>query len=155
MNCSPPGSSIHGIIPARVLEWVVISFSRGSSWLRDWTLSSCVNREILYCWAFWEALVISRINQKCLRIALSQPSNRLEEKPEGVKRDLYSYSTNIEYLLNNWEKYFWTQMACFPSTRTHGAGSEAVGTSGVDGKQILSSENYMIKKAAVELFFAL
>lgn len=46
-------------------------------------------------------------------------------------------------------------MACFPSTRTHGAGSEAVGTSGVDGKQILSSENYMIKKAAVELFFAL
>ena len=31
MDCSPPGSSIHGIFQARVLEWIVISFSRGSS----------------------------------------------------------------------------------------------------------------------------
>ena len=31
MDCSPPGSSVHGIFQARILEWVVISFSRGSS----------------------------------------------------------------------------------------------------------------------------
>ena len=31
MNCSPPGSSVHGILQARILEWVAISFSRGSS----------------------------------------------------------------------------------------------------------------------------
>ena len=37
MDCSPPGSSIHGIFQARVLEWVAISFSRGSSWPRDQT----------------------------------------------------------------------------------------------------------------------
>ena len=37
MDCSPPGSSIHGILQARILEWVVISVSRGSSWPRDWT----------------------------------------------------------------------------------------------------------------------
>ena len=37
MDCSLPGSSIHGIFQARVLEWVAISFSRGSSRLRDWT----------------------------------------------------------------------------------------------------------------------
>ena len=37
MNCSLPGSSLHGILQARVLEWVAISFSRGSSWLRDQT----------------------------------------------------------------------------------------------------------------------
>ena len=37
MNCSPPGSSIHGIFPARVLEWVAISVSRGSSQPRDGT----------------------------------------------------------------------------------------------------------------------
>ena len=42
-------------------------------------------------------------------------------------------------------------MACFPGTCTRRAGSEEVGTSRVDGKQILSSDNYMIKKAAVEL----
>ena len=35
MDCSPPGSSVHGISQARVLEWVAISFSRGSSLPRD------------------------------------------------------------------------------------------------------------------------
>ena len=35
MDCSLPGSSVHGIFQARVLEWVAISFSRGSSWPRD------------------------------------------------------------------------------------------------------------------------
>ena len=47
-NCSPPGSSIHGILQARVLEWVAISFSRGSSQPRDQTRISCVGRQILY-----------------------------------------------------------------------------------------------------------
>ena len=40
MDHSPPGSSVHGILQARVLEWVAISFSRGSSRLRDWTCVS-------------------------------------------------------------------------------------------------------------------
>ena len=35
MNCSPPGFSVHGILQAKILEWVAISFSRGSSQLRD------------------------------------------------------------------------------------------------------------------------
>ena len=37
MDWSPPGSSVHGILQARILEWVVMFFSRGSSWLRDLT----------------------------------------------------------------------------------------------------------------------
>ena len=37
MDCSPPGSSVHGILQARILEWVAISFSRGSSQPRDRT----------------------------------------------------------------------------------------------------------------------
>ena len=40
MNCSPSGSSIHGIFQARILEGVAISYSRGSSLLRDWTCNS-------------------------------------------------------------------------------------------------------------------
>ena len=40
MDCRPPGSSVHGILQARVLEWGAISFSRGSSQPRDWTLVS-------------------------------------------------------------------------------------------------------------------
>ena len=47
MDCSPPGFSIHGISQARILEWVAISFSRGSSQPRDRTgLLYC--RQILY-----------------------------------------------------------------------------------------------------------
>ena len=46
VDCSLPGSSIHGIFQARILEWVAISFSRRSSWPRDWTLRC---RQMLYC----------------------------------------------------------------------------------------------------------
>ena len=42
MDCSPPGSSVHGILQARILEWVAISFSRGSSRPKDRTRVSCI-----------------------------------------------------------------------------------------------------------------
>ena len=41
MDCSPPGSSVYGILQARILEWVAIPSSRGASWPRDWTHISC------------------------------------------------------------------------------------------------------------------
>ena len=44
MDCSPPGTSVHGISQARILEWVAISFSRGSSQSRDQTCVSCIGR---------------------------------------------------------------------------------------------------------------
>ena len=47
MDCSLPGSSLHGISQAKTLEWVAISFSRGSSWPRDWTYVSCLVGEFL------------------------------------------------------------------------------------------------------------
>ena len=43
MDGSPPGSFFHGISQARILEWVSISFSRGSSWPKDRTHVSCVS----------------------------------------------------------------------------------------------------------------
>ena len=60
-DCSPPGSSVHGISLARILAWVVISFSRGSSQPRNWTHISCIGRQILYHWATWEWLWFSFI----------------------------------------------------------------------------------------------
>ena len=42
MDCSLPGSSVHGILQATILEWGVISFSRGSSQPRDRTQVSCI-----------------------------------------------------------------------------------------------------------------
>ena len=55
MDCSPPGFFVHGIFQAGILEWVAISFSRASSWPRDQICVSCIGRQILYCWATWEA----------------------------------------------------------------------------------------------------
>ena len=51
IGCSLPGSSVHGILQARVLEWVAISFSRGSSWPRDRTQVSHVVGRCFTIWA--------------------------------------------------------------------------------------------------------
>ena len=55
MDCSLLGSSVHVILQVRMLEWVAISFSRGSSKPRDQTQISCIGRWILYYWATKEA----------------------------------------------------------------------------------------------------
>ena len=51
MDWGPPVSSVHGVLQARILEWVAVSFSRGSSHPRDRTRVSCFGRQILYHWA--------------------------------------------------------------------------------------------------------
>ena len=53
MDCSLPGLSVHGILQARKLEEVAISFSRGSAQPRDWSCFSCVGRWMVYHWAIW------------------------------------------------------------------------------------------------------
>ena len=57
MDCSLPGSSIRGIFQARVLEWVPISFSRGSSWPRVRTRVPCIAGRRFTIWATREAPV--------------------------------------------------------------------------------------------------
>ena len=49
MDCSLPGSSVHGVFQARILEWVAISFSRRPSQPRDWTQVSCIVGRRFYC----------------------------------------------------------------------------------------------------------
>ena len=61
MDYSLPDSSVHGIFQARILEWVVISFSRRSSQPRDqnrvfWVF--WIGKRILYHWANWEAIIM-------------------------------------------------------------------------------------------------
>ena len=55
MDCSLPGSSVHGILQARVLEWAAISFPRGSSRSRDRTQVSCIADRFFTNWASREA----------------------------------------------------------------------------------------------------
>ena len=56
MDCNLPGSSVHGISQARILEWVTILFSRGSSWPRDQTWDSCIAGRFFTLWTTREAL---------------------------------------------------------------------------------------------------
>ena len=59
IDCSPPGSSVHGVLQARILEWVAMSSSRGSSRPRDGTgvsYVSCINIWFFAISATWEAL---------------------------------------------------------------------------------------------------
>ena len=70
MDCSPPGSSVHGILQARILEWVAISFSREFSWPRDRTSISCVSRLILYYCVTWEGYVYSS-NHSNIQLAIT------------------------------------------------------------------------------------
>ena len=51
VDCSPPGSSVHGILQARILEWAAISFFRGTSPPRDRTQVSCTAGRFLTNWA--------------------------------------------------------------------------------------------------------
>ena len=55
MNCSQPGSSVHGISQVRILEWIAISFSRGSSQPWDQTWVSCIAGSFFTIWATREA----------------------------------------------------------------------------------------------------
>ena len=56
---SPPGSSVHGILQARILEWIAIPFSRGTSWPRGQTLVSCIAGRFFTIWATGKTLPTS------------------------------------------------------------------------------------------------
>ena len=61
VDCRLPDSSVHGILKARVLEWVAISFSRGSSQPRDWTRVSHIVGRHFIVWATRE-VILAHIN---------------------------------------------------------------------------------------------
>ena len=101
MDCSRTRSSVHGISQARILEWVAISFSMGSSPPSDGTCVSWIGRRILYHWATREAPQKSRRpprGQAVLRRQASvhslAPSTR-DEKPRGPPEACPSPSTAL------------------------------------------------------------
>ena len=66
MDCSQPGSSVHGVLLARIFEWVAMPFSRGSSWPRDPTRVSCVAAGCFTFWATREVHSFYTNRQNCL-----------------------------------------------------------------------------------------
>ena len=57
-SMDPPGSSVHRVLQARILQWVAIPFSRGSFPLRDRTQLSCIAGRFFTVWATREALLL-------------------------------------------------------------------------------------------------
>ena len=84
VDCSPPGSSIHGILQARILEWVAISSSRGSSQPRDPTQ---VSRNAGRCFNLWATREVSAA---CIL--------KLEWYREGIMRQT-KYSKSLPHIL--------------------------------------------------------
>ena len=121
MDCNLPGSSVHGIFQARILEWVAISFSRRSSWPRDWTCISCVIGRHFTVWATREVQSRSR----CFfgTLLLFWWSNRCWQfdlwllclfKIQLVHLEVLS-SRTVEAVLENFEHFFahiWGECNC-------------------------------------------
>ena len=106
MDCSPPGSSVHEILQARILEWFAMPFSRGSSWPRDRTCISCVScigRQILYHWrhrgsprSHPSAFQLLEFCCCCLLSCYLWPHPCMHEKKRAWKR--ITFTILMEYL---------------------------------------------------------
>ena len=110
MDCSPPGASVHGMLQARILQWVAIPFSRGSSQPRDWTEVSCTAGEFFTVWATREALKeqerITKSGNMCLTGSC----------PASVSPnvwDLWGRSKSV-WQTAEVEAYFWTCLLLHP-----------------------------------------
>ena len=114
MDYSPPGSSVHGIFQARVLERVAISFSRGSSQHRDRTWVSCIAGRRFIAWATREVSLETQVQflgwEDCLAKELANHSSILvwripwTEEPGrlqsmGLQRVRHDWVTNTHVLV--------------------------------------------------------
>ena len=105
MDCSPSGSSAHGVFLARILEWVAISFSGRSSWPTDWTqVSSTVGR----FFTIWVTRAVHFIRQRYYlpSLCLSINFGHLTHSPYrmSLKRSLNCCSIFVTLALNT---LFW------------------------------------------------
>ena len=88
-DCSLPVTSLHGILQARILEWVAISFSRGSSWPRNWTRVSYIAGRFFTVWATGKSLALSNhplqyLPKQASHIGVPRHSNRCSAPEGGV-----------------------------------------------------------------------
>ena len=102
MDCSQPGSPVHGILQARILEWVAIPFSRGSFQPRDWTPGLLHYMQILYHWATRDRLV---------GVKLWPSHQQLSDSGKAISRALVS--PGVKWVqaplpkVNNWADACW------------------------------------------------
>ena len=95
---SPPGSSVHGVLQARILKWVAISFSRGSSQPRDGTWVSCVSCSGMWVLYHQHHLRSSKIQQKFRNTVLKNSTRIKKTKKTGklVEKHIEKTSQSIQ-----------------------------------------------------------
>ena len=111
MDCSLLGSSVHGILQARILEWVIIPFSMGSSRPRDWTCVFCIAGSFLTIWASREAQDSTVTHQHgltdlCVSSSLSSP-----EVTPGQCIEHYNFTKKPRFCSNSCSLSCW----CHPT----------------------------------------
>ena len=107
MDYSLPGSSVHGIYQARTLEWVAISFSRGSSWPRDQTQVSCIASRRFTIWA------TSDLDTYSLKSYIFQTLG--EEGSHFTDKE----KQNPAYTVRMKAQFFWAHLPCLLSLCYH------------------------------------
>ena len=91
MGCGLPGSSVHEVLQARILEWAAMPSSRGSSRLRDKThmsYISCIGRQVLH------SLVARVLATSCLSDPISNVATN-EEEPYDISWDVFTSKTSV------------------------------------------------------------
>ena len=104
MDCSPPGSSVHGILQARILEWVAIPFFRGSFWPRDKIWVSCIAGRRFTIWATREAQELTHLKRSWWR-------ERLKAGGEGDNRGWGGWMASLTQWIWIWvnsRSWWWT-----------------------------------------------
>ena len=116
MDCSLPCSSVHGIFQARVLEWVAISFSRGSSQPRDWTWVSHI---VVRCFTIWTTRSRCFLEFSCFFYDPADVGNLIAGSTAFSKSSLNIWKFWLHVLLKpgleNFEHYFasvWDECNC-------------------------------------------
>ena len=97
--CRPPGSSVYGILQARILEWVAMPSSRGSSWPRDQTSTSyisCIGRRVLYHWCHLGSPVTFWLTQASLDNAKGEKKSDISFKSVSLLLTWTFHSRQIQ-----------------------------------------------------------
>ena len=112
MAYSPSGFSVHGISQARILEWVAISFSRGSSWPKDWTCVSCIAGRFLTIWATREVTpkAVCQFQGWILQALQLPPSHTSGTLPDAMLR----IPSHMEMI----SKVLWTRTSASTNSQT-------------------------------------
>ena len=114
MDYNPPGSLVHGIFQAKILEWVAISFSRGSFQARDWTQVFCIAGKLFTVWATSEAhfhtntyictyihnKIQNQLQQASVLIAKANRSSKYY--PNLISHQLLTHMVSPIWLLTIW-----------------------------------------------------